>query len=831
MLPTFYVWNQMNEAIKKSSDIDKMAGSVGLVGFSVENESNIFATIETENCKPGYLRLRVVGNGEIIRTPEISEYANKILARNFIKSYEQHERRCHKTSFTRGPARTNISYADYPDTDVVYYFSCSSWPLIARTWIYRERRRKWPSNEIIREIVSKGCRIVHKAHPSSRDPDAEFRFSFSVAELILFNTLSVDQKKCFIAFKALVKYRIYRSEIIKKNKIDLSSYHLKTIFLWTCETIPADQWHTTTGWARCLLYMIDQLYACLESRTLPGYFIPECNLLDSIELTKAFLCEIKKLRNNPITSAATFLDSTKCFRHSHFRISDHIQDMCGFDLIETLILRRQLIYLQKMTIEMDSNRGVTFWRKEAVLRILATWCRQNSHGIHIAPWQCLTKEMTLFDVVYLDILHGFDVPNNVLLEYVDKEWSAEVVCKLACCYSMTALKREDRKNKVEYSLHFKTLLMIHRAISYKVPTLECIITAVLILMRCKEYDMVARVLESEIHECASGERYIQCGELYIDSVSHKMKNEIQEMFDIQICRCENESMFFSIPVLIWYSLSMCYRYYIDDEEKHETMIELMEDLIVSACSNLEVRCFAWQYANVLLILQVFENSEKWKSIHYTIYKKIVSIKIKLIEREAEARKDAFEKALSSNEYHDIYFPTLMHSSFCSCSFLIALAFPIFTDRLAHVGGLGFAEMMNNLETAFKYRIATTADKTYYSQFLISNRKLEQAISILKDVVEQEEDYSTSMVIWPKELYGSLFIDENLRNELIKSSKDYVVFPTNLYARYLLTIAYRSLGQEENRRHNLAELIVLRERYSRIQEFAPMLNIMTRVVVI
>ena len=114
----------------------------------------------------------------------------------------------------------------------------------------------------------------------------------------------MDKKKCFIAFKALVKYRIYRSEIITKNKIDLSTYHLKTIFLWTCETIPADQWQTTTGWARCLLYMMDQLYACLKSRTLTGYFIPECNLMDSIELPQALFSEIRKLRRNPITSGA-----------------------------------------------------------------------------------------------------------------------------------------------------------------------------------------------------------------------------------------------------------------------------------------------------------------------------------------------------------------------------------------------------------------------------------------------------------------------------------------------------------------------------------------------
>ena len=184
--------------------------------------------------------------------------------------------------------------------------------------------------------------------------------------------------------------------------------------------------------------------------------------------------------------------------------------------------------MQKMTIEMDSTRGVTFWKKEAVLRIFATWCHQNSHEIHFTPWQCLTREMTLFDVVHSDVWYEFEVPDNVLLEYVDREWSAEVVCKLACCYSMKALKREDRKNKVEYFLHCKTLFMILQAINYKHTTLESIIHSVLMLVRCKEYELVAHVLMSAIRDWLPASDRTSCiwgTELYDDLVGPKVKNE------------------------------------------------------------------------------------------------------------------------------------------------------------------------------------------------------------------------------------------------------------------------------------------------------------------
>ena len=173
MLPIFFVWNESNKALSKSSDIDIMAGSEGSVGFNAEIETNIFATIETKNCKPGYLKLRAVGNRKLLRFSENTELFGNVHLQNRMGYADQIL--C-KKSFNRGPARTSIGPFGVPNWDVVPYYSCSSWPPIALEWINRERRSKWPTKEIIREIVLKGCRIVHKSHPSSRDPEAEFRF-------------------------------------------------------------------------------------------------------------------------------------------------------------------------------------------------------------------------------------------------------------------------------------------------------------------------------------------------------------------------------------------------------------------------------------------------------------------------------------------------------------------------------------------------------------------------------------------------------------------------------------------------------------------------------
>ena len=72
------------------------------------------------------------------------------------------------------------------------------------------------------------------------------------------------------------------------------------------------------------------------------------------------------------------------------------------------------------------------------------------------------------------------------------------------------------------------------------------------------------------------------------------------------------------------------------------------------------------------------------------------------------------------------------------------------------------------------------------------------------IIDGGGDYSLSVFICPKSLWESNFLNDDLRKELPKSSADYVVFPTNLYARYLLANAYKSLGEMEQCERNMKE---------------------------
>ena len=140
-------------------------------------------------------------------------------------------------------------------------------------------------NELISEIVSEGCHVVPVSHDQNGDSllQTEWRLSFSNAEKKLIDSLTIEQHQSYIMAKLVMKQVIQelrdnqQEPSVKKAP---SSYHLKTIFLWKCEEKPSEKWNNL------LESMVDLLSALvdhLQKRTIPQYFIPENNLIDSIK--------------------------------------------------------------------------------------------------------------------------------------------------------------------------------------------------------------------------------------------------------------------------------------------------------------------------------------------------------------------------------------------------------------------------------------------------------------------------------------------------------------------------------------------------------------------
>ncbi|EDO41925.1 predicted protein [Nematostella vectensis] len=155
-------------------------------------------------------------------------------------------------------------------TDLVAAMYCSGWPSIADGFFHRERR--WPTPSILDQIRNDGFFIVNKS-PFKNPTGLEWRLSFSNAEKTLFAHMTELMRHCFCVFKG-----IYYQELTTPNV--LSSYYLKTIFLWKCERMPMNVW-VERNVAQVIMGLLDDLLHCLVNKHCPHYFMPTCNLLEN----------------------------------------------------------------------------------------------------------------------------------------------------------------------------------------------------------------------------------------------------------------------------------------------------------------------------------------------------------------------------------------------------------------------------------------------------------------------------------------------------------------------------------------------------------------------
>ena len=180
--------------------------------------------------------------------------------------------------------------------DFVLAINCEGWPLCAQEWITRQRL--WPTQDVIEKIAKENFHIVCKS-----SAEGKFRLSFSNAELLLIQNLSVLQHQVYRAFKSFVNH--YKYEWSPNIKKILCSYHLKTLVLWHCEKTRTTDWSEDTIVSH-LLALIDELVTALRKKNLPMYFMPKYNLLQNSE------------------DGASVADKIDVLRHDIFKITEAI---------------------------------------------------------------------------------------------------------------------------------------------------------------------------------------------------------------------------------------------------------------------------------------------------------------------------------------------------------------------------------------------------------------------------------------------------------------------------------------------------------------------------
>ena len=230
------------------------------------------------------------------------------------------------------------------DFDLVPGLFCSRpFPCI-KQFLTRTRRGKWPTPEALRKISIIPGMIVPKGSKGTHD--TEWRFSFSLQELCLSQEMPAWTKSGYRLFKYTLKYFIgayreilppdstpqnrmpcesdertnriidtyvkYRNElqcvkiglnqrttanVTKEKDSHVCSFHLKTILLWSLEN--PDTWNQ-----KCPFHLMRLLLLSLEghllSRSLPHYFVPDCDLMKTVsghELSFTRSCVAEILRD------------------------------------------------------------------------------------------------------------------------------------------------------------------------------------------------------------------------------------------------------------------------------------------------------------------------------------------------------------------------------------------------------------------------------------------------------------------------------------------------------------------------------------------------------
>ena len=180
--------------------------------------------------------------------------------------------------------------------DIVPAFKTPGWPIVAQEWIRRER--KWPSQEVIDQILQEGFHLVVKAPKNGGNLECDFRISFANAEFLLSRELNEVQRECYRCLK-----KFHRAYLSTKPK-SLVSFHLKNLFLQTVEETGTEIW-TQSNRVECMMKLFRNLLEALRKRDLRHFFVRSYNLfsIDYIEdpnILEPLVGICEKINENPM---------------------------------------------------------------------------------------------------------------------------------------------------------------------------------------------------------------------------------------------------------------------------------------------------------------------------------------------------------------------------------------------------------------------------------------------------------------------------------------------------------------------------------------------------
>ena len=140
-----------------------------------------------------------------------------------------------------------IKPAKYDLVDSVW---CPYWPKEGEDWITRCRDCGWPTMDSIEEVLQQGCHVVYVQHRDCGIDQQQWRFSFSMAEVILIQSWTDIQQIVYHLLRCFAKQELIPENCAKEDEV-FCTYHLKTMMLWTCEKMSPKFWSSCSIIAIC----------------------------------------------------------------------------------------------------------------------------------------------------------------------------------------------------------------------------------------------------------------------------------------------------------------------------------------------------------------------------------------------------------------------------------------------------------------------------------------------------------------------------------------------------------------------------------------------------
>lgn len=166
------------------------------------------------------------------------------------------------------------------------------------SWLKVHGKPSWLSDESFDKVQQENLHLVGKCSPKGQ-PKVEWRLSFSVIELFLMQEIALQCPIAITCYRILKQIRFWHF----KCPDILHSYHLKMLFFQACHRLPVSSW-TENNFAVNLLGLLDDLFHCLATQSLPSYFIPDYNLIEGAHSDFLFtlLHKLSKVRKDPIAN-------------------------------------------------------------------------------------------------------------------------------------------------------------------------------------------------------------------------------------------------------------------------------------------------------------------------------------------------------------------------------------------------------------------------------------------------------------------------------------------------------------------------------------------------